>query len=264
MSICLKHLCRLEEVGIRGWDALSERYYPLSGIEPLEPRYVYENWEQKLDEILAAYLELPFEVGPALEYNNLIDTLAAKKETRITRIDKRYSAKKLFEICKSTFPENVYHQYFAKETPSTFYHVDTWTAAWPERYALLEVIAEITPEEMFGPHIETDDDRMLSKILALKKPGCLYRKNQLAKMLDIEPFQLDIYADRYHIEPFWIQNAKPNQGNRETAMRINFTEDEIARFYDAAPGYGNPPIAVFVRMLAIKALDELKTGDRTD
>ena len=262
MSVCLKHRCRLEEFNIGTWGRLAERYYPLSEITPRSSSdSEVAPWELTLNQNLMDYLELPFDVGPTTGYNNLMDALIAKEQDEDICTRTRFSTQKLYDACARTLPLNIMSQYFEKPSATVFHRIDTWTLTGPERYALLETIAEVATEDMFGPeqvHGHPADAELKRKMLLLKEGGTVYRKKDVAQKLGVSPAQLSALSRRYRIAPFWKQTAKGQMEKRDYCLRINLKREEEERLKRAAKRHGDGQYAVFARALLLKALEELE------
>ena len=256
MATCPKHNCRLQQVEVN-FARLSERLLPLCSVSCAQEVVMGDGWETELDSVLMDYLRLPFEVGPTLGYNNLEIALFGKGFTpRYLKKGQLLDAKKVYEACAEKFSGAVMDQYLRTPSTAVLYKMSRWVLTSPERYALFQVVAELSTDELFGPKIEGQDIRV-QRLLDEMKCDKIFSKKVLAEKVGVNPSQLDSLVALYGIEPFWRQTQKGKLEKREHVVRLNLTSGEKELIYKAAEISGNEQIAVFARQVLLNAMDKI-------
>ena len=99
---------------------------------------------------------------------------------------------------------------------------------------MLQGLAGISIETMFsGPPVP---GQLRLRLDELESAGVLYGKKQLAEQLGVKPYQLDILARNYGMEPFW-KGAKGNQPKTDM-LKIYLTEQERIEIQSKAKKLG--------------------------
>lgn len=96
----------------------------------------------------------------------------------------------------------------------TLNRIVKWNLSSPERYIMLQGLAGVSIETMFSG--QPVPDRLKLRLEELASAGVLYVRKQLAEQLGVKPYQLDILARNYGMEPFW----KGAKGNQLTAIPL--------------------------------------------
>ena len=253
MAFCPQHRCPLMQVEVK-FARLDEMFLPLAQVfgsdtvgDDAEPNTVWLT----LTEILYQYLILPFEMGATPGYNNLQAALIANGYS-VHRLDQRTSihAEKVCTAVERMFGQTAAQQYFSKPSPAVMYRVGKWTLTSPERYALLSALVGLSAEELFGAEI-IHTDKAVDRLMSYKKSGVVYRKHELASILEISPHQLDTLANKYEIEAFWKQRANYHEERRCEIVRLTLTTEEKQLLSRAAALSGNGQLAVFVRTIIL-------------
>lgn len=257
MPLCPKHGCHLRLVEIP-LSRLSEVFLPLSSIDVVnEANLADETWESLLTAALNSILCLPFETGPPLEYSNLENALlSAGFGIHVIRGCVSLDAEKLKESGINFYGKSIGEQYFAKLSPAIIYRVCRWKLTSPEQYALLTVFAGLTVEELLGTEIPVVDP-LLQKLLEYRDKGLAYKKEELARLVGVSPYQLDSLAKKYHVAPFWKQCG----GKRTETIRITLNEEEKQRITKAAAIHGNGQTAVFARDILLREVNRILKND---
>ena len=251
MPLCPKHGCRLVLHKIP-FARLSELFIPLCSLPDAEAQYGCQLWEPPLSTTLYKLLTLPFGTG-VLPYNNLERALIKDGYgSPAIRGKGTLNAPKVYAACARLYGPAISSQYFAKVSPAVLYRICHWKLTSPERYALLMILANLTPEELFGPETPFVDPA-LTALLELQKRGIAYRKRELSEAIGVTPSQLDTLAREYGISPFWKQSVTARTEN----IRVALTQKEKQSILDAAAAHGNGQAAVFARAILLREAERI-------
>lgn len=256
MSVCPKHGCRLMACSLP-FARLSELFVPLCGVECSSPEDdQIPEWEYKLAQTLNQFLSLPYFTGSTMGYNNLVTVLFSQGygTGKIQRGSNTLDANHIIAAVQSTFGREIANHYFHNHGQAIMYRIGKWALTSPERYAILSVLAGISPVQLFGPEIESEDT-LLVKLLDYKRNGTVYKKEVLAAELGITPSKLDSLAAKYGVEPFWTQLDRANKHTE--VLRITLTPAEKELCGKAAKLSGDSRLAVFARTILIHSAREI-------
>ena len=223
VTVCDIHHCRLLDASSEAL-RLNEGFYTIpAGALEADP-VAADSSEILLAKISREYLVADFEVCPTQKYNNLAQTLMNKgygvlKKGGIISLD----AERIYQDLQEYYGLGIVKRVFGEEASVyTLNRIVKWNLSSPERYIMLQGMAEISTETMFSD--QPVPDRLKLRLEELKATGVLYGKKQLAEQLGVKPYQLDILARNYGMEPFW-KGAKGNQPKTDT-LKIYLTEQE--------------------------------------
>ncbi len=214
MQACPVHGCELVEYGPQ-WNGLSGRIILLAMVDDVKEPCSAPGWMQRLSKLLSDFLTLPFDVCPPVGYDNLFVSLQRlgyalrRPYTVYPTIDgDRFMA----AIRELVSPEIV-EQYFSVDTIQKLLRVVLQRkCAYPERYALVCLVAGISAETLFGPELSREDT-LREQTVRLAASGRILKKSEVAAMLGIPCAMLDTAMKRYGIEPFWnwakVKKEKP-------------------------------------------------------
>lgn len=186
-----------------------------------------------LTDILMSYWSLPYLVGPTYGYNNLITALADLGYTR-----RRNSAvpsmdtEKLFNDLTAIFGEELVSNVYGKRLhPTSMNQLAKWIVVTPERYALLQALAGISPEELF---LKTEkEERIKTELLKLRESGIAYRKTVVAEQLGISTYKLESCMKQFGIDPFCgtdIYAKARTKKKSSLSLKLHLTEEELEQF----------------------------------
>lgn len=209
MTVCDIHHCRLLDASSEAL-RLNEGFYtiPVGALEA-DP-VAADSPEILLTKISREYLVADFETCPTQEYNNLAQTLMNKgygvlKKGGIISLD----AEMIYHDLLDYYGLELVKRVFGEEASVyTLNRIVKWNLSSPERYIMLQGMAGISTETMFSG--QPVPDQLKLRLKELESAGVLYGKKQLAEQLGVKPYQLDILARNYGMEPFW-KGAKGNQ-----------------------------------------------------
>lgn len=245
-SVCCTHHCRLQSAG-EADPRLSEMFYPLSMIDNIgDAKEPAAQWEGPLSTILRDYLTLPQEVGPTTDHNNLAQALA-NKGYGIIRSNGTLSldARKIYKGMMKKYGSALTQEIFGNEISAfVLNRIVKWNLTSPERYALLQNFVDLPTTTMFsGTPVE---DRLCVSLQNLAKRGVTFGKRALAEQLGIKPFQLDVLAKKYAIQPFWEQNGTTAE-KKTNMLKLHLTAEEREDIHQAAQQLGFRYDTHFVR-----------------
>ena len=120
---------------------------------------------------------------------------------------------------------------------------------------MLQGLAGISTETMFSE--QPVPDRLKLRLEELKATGVPYGKKQLAEQLGVKPYQLDIFARNYGIEPFW-KGAKGNQPKTDMP-KIYLTEQERMEIQTKAKKLGFAHTGDFIKSCVRQQMETEKT-----
>lgn len=260
MPICPRHRCPLEVVETK-FSRLSEMFLPLSVVKHKDKSdTLLSPWMEPLTEMLAGLLEMPYDVGPPTEYNNIYTTLL-DKGLGMDKIQSNQplSAPKIKSAIREFYGQDIAESYFAKLSPAVLSRMVHWTLTSPDRYALLAVLAGLSVDRVMGGQKEGTNE-LLIKLMACKNSGIVYPKHQLASLLGLQPHQLDSLVKTYGIDPFWKDRLTGDQ-RRDRSLRIKLSDAEQTLLKQAAEISGNAQLAVFARTLLLLEANKILEGE---
>lgn len=262
VTACSIHHCKLETISDENL-RLSEAFYPLATISPIVAQEVPDySTEILLAEIVASYLTLPLSVGPTENYNNLAQRLVnmgygmIKKRKGIT-----LDASKIYQDVLNLYGERLAKEVFGDEaTAFVLNRIVEWNLTSPERYILLQGLAGLKTEEMFGEVPEPDP--VFEVMKAMQKTGVTYGKKQVAEQLGVTSQQLDTLAYKYELTPFW-EGAK-SISSKEHLMKIYLSNQEWTEINAKAKALGFQYANHFVRFCVVKYLESEKRDENNE
>lgn len=255
MLACPKHGCKLSIYEI-SHGRLGEMFLPLVAVNCEEEIRNASEQEYILSKILLSYIELPYEVGPTEGYNNL--SLKLQIDGFDYLVGSGLDYRKIYESCKCFFPENIINQYFRNPSSAIFNRMAQWKLSGPERYALLQLFAGISTEELFGKRMFEEMSAVkVEKFLEMAKSGKLYRRKDVEAELGVCSSTLYKMAQQYKVRYFWVTSAKGTHSKRTSKARLNLTESEYEYVQKASKASGSLPVAVFVRNAVLKEAERI-------
>lgn len=157
-------------------------------------------------------------------------------------------------------PEIV-EQYFSVDTIQKLLRVVLQRkCAYPERYALVCLVAGISAETLFGPELSREDT-LREQTVRLAASGRILKKSEVAAMLGIPCAMLDTAMKRYGIEPFWNwAKVKKENAVRYENIRYKISPEDFSKMKEAMRIRGYSKMGPFMRDLALKAVYEIVEG----
>lgn len=232
VTVCDIHHCRLLDASSEAL-RLNEGFYMIPAekpqVEPIDKASV----ELQLMKISSEYLTADFSVSPTQNHNNLAQELMNRgygvlKKGGVISLD----AEKLYQELLGLYGMELVKQVFGTEASVyTLNRIVKWNLSSPERYIMLQGMIGLTTEAMFSENAILD--YMKVRLEEFQATGVQYGKKQLAEQLDVKPYQLDILARNYGIQPFW-KGAKATEQPKTRMLKLYLTEDEHQRIRERA------------------------------
>lgn len=245
VTVCGIHHCRLLDANSEAL-RLNEGFYMIPAekprVEPIDKASV----ELQLVKISSEYLTTDFSVSPTQNHNNLAQELMNKgygvlKKGGVISLD----AEKLYQELLGFYGVELVKQVFGTETSVyTLNRIVKWNLSSPERYIMLQGMIGLTTEAMFSENAIPDYMRV--RLEEFQTTGVQYGKKQLAEQLGVKPYQLDILARNYGIQPFW-KGAKATEQPKTKMLKLYLTEDEHQRIRGQAKKLGFPSASDYVK-----------------
>lgn len=246
MTVCPEHGCRLMTLPTVDVKHLKYAFFPLEG-QPIGNGEVLSGigaeWELSLAKILTEYQMLPLVVSPP-PHNNLAMILSNKGYGIIQRGSPNVilDAKRLYRDLRDYFGIALIEQHFGDE--KSVWQINRlckWDMAMPERYALLQCLADVSSETMFGSIVIKDKYEIAIRLMA--ESTKFRSRAAVAEELGVTVSQLAILTKKYNIEPFWERDGE----KMTESITAHFTSSEAERILRAVQCGEAPTMSEFVR-----------------
>lgn len=235
-TVCCTHHCQLQAAG-ESDPRLNETFSPLSMERIRDAAEPQKLWCETLSTSVSEYLNLPLEIGPTADHNNLAQTLANKgygiiKSGGVLSLD----AQRLYRDLTIKYGTALIQEIFGSEISAfVLNRVVKWNLTSPERYILLQDFVNLPTTTMFSA--TPVEDWLYRRLKDLEKTGTIYGKKALAEKLGLKPFQLDALAKRYQIKLFWEQNKRAAE-KKVDMIKLYLTPEERQKIHQAAQKLG--------------------------
>lgn len=228
MPLCPIHGCRLVEASCRTTMSLSRQLVLIPDQLPV-PDMRADNTEQKLTALLHQWYKMPLEASPSI---GATDNLGRAMENagllapgNVRRL--AWDTGRLYRALTDRFGAEVITEVFGRNmTTAHARRLRLGGIACTEEYALLSILLGVGADVLF-----CQDQIPLTiqqKMLELSCAGRPFTKKNVAELLGIRVDQVMPYAERFGIEPFWVQSGKrKTKDERQTyAVTIHLTPEE--------------------------------------
>ncbi|OUQ83837.1 TniQ family protein [Flavonifractor sp. An10] len=228
MPLCPVHGCRLMEAPYRDTMSLSRQLVLIPEENP-KPNLGSSETEHGLTDLLHQWYQMPFDVTASIEdTDNLgraIENAGLLAPGNVRRL--AWDTARIYTVLTNKFGAAMIEDVFGRQiTVAHARRLRLGEIAYTEEYALLSVLLGMGPEALFTK--EQVPLHIYQKMLELSTRGRPYTKRNVAKLLGIRVDQVMPYAERFGIEPFWVQSGKQTEPEkRQTyAVTIHLSEEE--------------------------------------
>ena len=228
MPLCPVHGCRLMEVPYRDTMSLSRQLVLIPEENP-EPNWGSSETEHGLTDLLHQWYQMPFEaavsIGDTDNLGRAMENAGLLAPGNVRRL--AWDTARIHSTLVDRFGSTVIAEVFGPQiTVAHARRLRLGEIAYTEEYALLSILLDMETDALFRrEQIPLD---IQQRMLTLSVSGRPFTKKNVAKLLGIRVDQVTPYAERFGIEPFWVQSGKQAEPEkRQTyAVTIHLSEEE--------------------------------------
>lgn len=228
MLLCPVHGCRLVQAPCRTTMSLSRRLVLIPNQLP-EPDFNATETDKALTALLHQWYQMPLEVGTSIrKTDNLgraVENAGFLSPGNVRRV--AWDTGRLYAALTDKFGVDVVTEIFGSHiTMAHARRLRLGEIACTEEYALLSVLLGMGADVLFTQNQIPLE--LQQRMQALSMSGRPCTKKNVAKLLGIRVNQVMPYAERFEIEPFWVQSGKKcSDGERQTyAVTIHLSQEE--------------------------------------
>ncbi len=228
MPLCPVHGCRLMEAPYRDTMSLSRQLVLIPEENP-EPNWGSSETEHGLTDLLHQWYQMPFEaavsIGDTDNLGRAMENAGLLAPGNVRRL--AWDTARIHSALVDRFGSTVIAEVFGPQiTVAHARRLRLGEIAYTEEYALLSILLDMETDALFKrEQIPLD---IQQRMLTLSVSGRPFTKKNVAKLLGIRVDQVTPYAERFGIEPFWVQSGKQAEPEkRQTyAVTIHLSEEE--------------------------------------
>ena len=244
VTTCYKHKCRLITKEFSKKQGRYHFWYPGENrineikAEPLEH-------EKTLTKIAVRYQELPLDVCPKKEYNNLYLGLLNAGYGMVWNsgtmiMNKKKLTEKLCKIYGTEQIKQIFHVTDLKQI--LFQQIQKWYYKSPEKYLLLATLLKQDPDVTFKEEVSY---QLAEEFLKLSKDSKFRTKEYVAEKLNVKTSYLNTLAEIVGIKPFWEDKIVKEE--ECVIMQIRTTQEERERIKKYAKEHGFTYLSHFIK-----------------
>lgn len=228
MPLCPVHGCRLVQAPCRTTMSLSRQLVLIPNQLP-EPDFNATETDKALTALLHQWYQMPLMAGTSIrKTDNLgraVENAGFLSPGNVRRV--AWDTGRLYAALTDKFGVDVVTEIFGSHiTMAHARRLRLGEIACTEEYALLSVLLGMGADVLFTQNQIPLE--LQQRMQALSMSGRPCTKKNVAKLLGIRVDQVMPYAERFEIEPFWVQSGKKcSDGERQTyAVTIHLSQEE--------------------------------------
>lgn len=241
VSVCQKHNCKLKHINTGNTKiSLNSRFYAL-GEQDVDTDADYDVLpnEIMIATVALSHLELPLDIGPTSQFNNLMQELFNGGFYRISRKDGVViDCDKLRYALIEKYGDELIEQVFGPTiNMGIMLRIRRFEQLLPDRYILLQGLIGMSTETLFSEYQAADNlwDKMINA--SMNNHGSA---RKVASDIGIKEYELYALCQQYGIEPFWsgIARGKVNaEQMRKLSCSVPVSEYERLKQETKRNGY---------------------------